>query len=60
MNKNWPGSFGIVTKHATTTEEHLEPTTEQLRYRSGPVNSKSFVGKVFVWIKWKFELQIIF
>ena len=29
-------------------------------YRLGPVNSKSFVGKVFLWIKWKFELQIIF
>ena len=25
-------------------------------YRSGTVNSKSFVGKVFLRIKWKFEL----
>ena len=25
-------------------------------YRSGTVNSKSFVCKVFLWIKWKFEL----
>ena len=26
-------------------------------YRSGTVNSKSFIGKVFLWIKWKFELN---
>ena len=26
------------------------------RYRSGTVNSKSFVGKVLLRIKWKFEL----
>ena len=26
-------------------------------YRSGTVNSKSFVGKVFLWIKWEFELN---
>ena len=26
-------------------------------YRSGTVNSKSFVGKVLLWIKWKFELN---
>ena len=25
-------------------------------YRLGTVNSKSFVGKVFLRIKWKFEL----
>ena len=27
-----------------------------LMYRSGTVNSKSFVGKVLLRIKWKFEL----
>ena len=27
-------------------------------YRSGPVNSKSFVGKVFLQIKWIFGLAI--
>ena len=27
------------------------------KYRSGTVNSKSFVGKVLLWIKWKFELN---
>ena len=26
------------------------------KYRSGTVNSKSFVGKVLLRIKWKFEL----
>ena len=27
-----------------------------MEYRSGTVNSKSFVGKVLLRIKWKFEL----
>ena len=31
--------------------------TGQCRYRSGMVNSKSFVGKVLLQIKWKFELN---
>ena len=26
-------------------------------YRLGPGNSKWFIGKVFLWIKWKFELN---
>ena len=29
-------------------------------YKLDQVNSKSFVGKDFLWIKWKFELQFIF
>ena len=29
-------------------------------YRLGPVNSKSFVGKVFLRIKWNFELNNLF
>ena len=29
-------------------------------YRSGTVNSKSFVGKVLLQIKWKFELTVYF
>ena len=29
-------------------------------YRSGTVNSKPFVGKVFLRIKWKFELTVHF
>ena len=31
--------------------------TESSRYRSGTVNSKSFVGKVLLWIKRKFKLN---
>ena len=34
---------------------NLIPT--KLFYRSGTVNSKSFVGKVLLLIKWKFELN---
>ena len=30
------------------------------RYRSGTVNSKSFIGKVLLRIKWKFELTVYF
>ena len=29
-------------------------------YRSGTVNSKSFVGKILLRIKWKFELTVYF
>ena len=30
---------------------------QETKYRSGTVNSKSFVGKVLLRIKWKFELN---
>ena len=33
---------------------------EFLYYRSGTVNSKSFVDKVLLRIKWKFELTVYF
>ena len=33
---------------------------QELKYRSGTVNSKSFVGKVLLRIKWKFELTVYF
>ena len=33
---------------------------EKLDYRSGTVNSKSFVGKGLLRIKWKFELRVYF
>ena len=32
-------------------------TKGKYKYRSGTVNSKSFVGKVLLRIKWKFELN---
>ena len=34
-----------------------EGFTVKVIYRSGTVNSKSFVGKVLLRIKWKFELN---
>ena len=37
--------------HSTET-----PSWSERKYRSGTVNSKSFIGKVFLRIKWKFEL----
>ena len=33
------------------------PSDSNIKYRSGTVNSKSFVGKVLLRIKWKFELN---
>ena len=32
-------------------------TVSKMNYRSGTVNSKSFVGKVLLRIKWKFKLN---
>ena len=32
----------------------------KMEYKSGPVNSKSFVGKVFLRIKWIFKLNNLF
>ena len=32
----------------------------KVKYRLGTVNSKSFVGKVLLRIKWKFELTVHF
>ena len=34
--------------------------TLQTLYRSGTVNSKSFIGKVSLWNKWKYELNMHF
>ena len=35
----------------------ISTTENTSEYRSGTVNSKSFVGKVLLRIKWKFELN---
>ena len=35
---------------------NLDWAVSSTDYRSGTVNSKSFVGKVLLRIKWKFEL----
>ena len=52
----------VVTKHISVTPmghkaSRVPPLTV---YRSGTVNSKSFVGKVLLRIKWKFELTVYF
>ena len=39
------------------TETYIKHETQ---YRLGTVNSKSFVGKVLLRIKWKFELTVHF
>ena len=44
-------TFARMVKHHNNTAE-----SEETHYRSGMVNSKSFVGKVLLRIKWKFEL----
>ena len=36
---------------------HSQTSLNVSWYRSGTVNSKSFVGKVLLRIKWKFELN---
>ena len=56
----WPGhsADSCVLKHSPfsqTLPELMDNNSEYL-YRSGTVNSKSFVGKVFLRIKRKFEL----
>ena len=42
----------IVTLNSSFSTEYT--------YRSGTVNSKSFVNKVLLQIKWKFELTVHF
>ena len=36
----------------------VKSTHKDVEYRSGTVNLKSFIGKDFLQIKWKFELYI--
>ena len=40
--------------------EYRTLSTTHFKYRSGTVNSKSFVGKVLLRIKWKFKLTVYF
>ena len=49
-------------RYSTSTSTSVEFELDNLHlsfpmYRLGPVNSKSFIGKVLLRIKWKFELQ---
>ena len=51
--------FRIVSSHCSPDESFsIHRSLRQLIwYRSGTVNSKSFVGKVLLRIKWKFKLN---
>ena len=44
---------GLISTHIYYP---LTIVVQSFKYRSGTVNSKSFVGKVLLRIKWKFEL----
>ena len=48
-------TIGVYLKTGPITEMHCSN-----KYRSDTVNSKSFVGKVLLRIKWKFELTVHF
>ena len=37
-------------------QKFIKTNAHLMNYRSGTVNSKSFVGKVLLRIKWKFKL----
>ena len=43
-----------------STEAATKKAEKRSEYRSGTVNSKSFVHKVLLRIKWKFELTVNF
>ena len=48
-----------IYKRASKLVVDITPVQDgvlKVDYRSGTVNSKSFIGKVFLRIKWKFEL----
>ena len=57
----YPKTSMTLLKNAPTAclqgkQQNME-TWQNSNYRSGTVNSKSFVGKVLLQIKWKFELN---
>ena len=49
--------FNLYIFLIMTIQRNLEGLLQILGYRSGTVNSKSFVSKVLLRIKWKFELN---
>ena len=51
------GTTDFTTWNCTFPGKNTNMNRNKLRssYRLGPVNSKSFIGKVFLRIKWKFE-----
>ena len=58
-----PGMLDIPNLRNLKQQKKVSPSRTQCyirgfcKYRSGTVNSKSFVGKVLLRIKWKFELN---
>ena len=57
--KSWKSPDIGFCGHVHRLSEKVQSVNRVFRifvYRSGTVNSKSFVGKVLLWIKWKFEL----
>ena len=62
--ESYPGP--VKRDQRSTTETNLSLIKRQicvsccLGYRLGTVNSKSFVSKVLLQIKWKFELTVHF
>ena len=48
----------VLFKVMVSTATYLFVSFSGMEYRSGTVNSKSFVGKVMLRIKWKFELTL--
>ena len=57
--------FKLDTSDCPETEPYfyywtwiIHKETRYIKDRSGPVNTKSFVGTIFLRIKWKFELQL--
>ena len=60
INEDVEGMLNLVKKFPVKSRHIIEITLQNSfgsYYRSGTVNWKSFVGKVLLWIKWKFELN---
>ena len=60
VNTSFLGSTGRWSPKSGATKDKVPLSSLQpfrTRYRSGTVNSKSFVGNVLLRIKWKFELN---
>ena len=51
-----PQCLFIIHSEEKGWQVNLVKSERKLWYRSGTVNSKSFIGKVLLRIKWKFEL----
>ena len=52
LESSGPGDWTLIYE-----DDMVRTLVSNLKYRSGTVNSKSFVGKVWLQIKWKFKLN---